>query len=428
VRVPVYIHVIQENGSVGAVPQQRINDQMQVLNDSFDGGAVGGEATGFVFDLIDTDVTINASWTPMEYGDPEERQMKTALREGGARALNMYILDLSTLLGWATFPDEYAGDPAMDGVIVLNESLPGGSADPYNEGDTATHEVGHWLGLFHTFQGGCSAPGDMVADTPYEAEPYFGPCNPPAAPNTCPQPGSDPVENFMDYSDDDCMDEFTAGQVDRSHDQTAQFRNGAPVAGDQSVTTAGEPVAIDVTAPDPDGDAVSYAVEDPPDYGTLSGSGAALTYTPNAGFTGTDSFSVRATDIFGASDAAAIGVAVGSGVDLSAKAKRKQKLKKLSVTGSCGAQACDLVAKGKVVVTGPSRNKAGKTKSYKLKRASKAAGANKSAKLRLKLSKSKRNKVLDLLKDGWKAKAKVTLTGTAGGSSDKQKLSIKIKR
>ena len=176
-----------------------------------------------MFELVDTDVTINPAWSPLEVDTSEEAAMKTALHEGGARALNLYIVDLSTLLGWATFPEEYAGAPVMDGVVVENDSLPGGPA-PYGEGDTATHEVGHWLGLFHTFQGGCGPPGDFVDDTEPENGPHFG-C---PVINSCPGGANDPVDNFMSYSDDACMHRFTAGQGNRMHDQTAAFRNGAP--------------------------------------------------------------------------------------------------------------------------------------------------------------------------------------------------------
>jgi hypothetical protein len=226
VTVPVVFHVVSKGPGVenGDVPAKMLRDQIRVLNESF-AGASGEQAanTPFRFDLMAVTRTVNARWFDAGIGSAAEREMKTALRVGGPDVLNVYVTNAGGVyLGWATFPQWYQQDPLMDGVVVLHSSLPGGSLAPYNEGDTATHEVGHWLGLYHTFQGGCGAIyNDFVADTPAERSPAFG-C--PAGRDTCPGPGVDPIENFMDYSDDFCMYRFSPNQSSRMEALSARYR------------------------------------------------------------------------------------------------------------------------------------------------------------------------------------------------------------
>lgn len=223
VTVPVYFHVIT-NGSTGNVTDAQIADQIQVLNDAYS-GLTGGAVTKFRFQLAGVTRTSNAVWFGAGYGSAAETAMKTALRQGGAGTLNFYTNQPSTgELGWATFPSSYASQPLKDGVICDYRTLPGGSFSPYNEGDTGTHEVGHWVGLYHTFQGGCNKNNDYVSDTPAERSAAWG-C--PNGRDSCAgkqYPGVDPIENFMDYTDDSCMYKFSAGQASRAASLSATYR------------------------------------------------------------------------------------------------------------------------------------------------------------------------------------------------------------
>ncbi|GGM01860.1 MULTISPECIES: zinc metalloprotease [Micromonospora] len=221
ITIPVVVHVIQRDSTRagGNIPDSMVNSQISVLNQAFS-GATGGASTAFGFQLQQINRVTNSAWYPIRQGSSAERSMKSSLRTGGKNTLNIYLGQLSNnLLGWATFPQRTLS--TMDGVVVLSESLPGGTATNYNQGDTGTHEVGHWLNLYHTFQGGCSSTGDSVSDTPAEASAASG-C--PTGRDTCSAAGLDPITNFMDYSYDSCMYQFTAGQASRMSSAWSAYR------------------------------------------------------------------------------------------------------------------------------------------------------------------------------------------------------------
>jgi hypothetical protein len=237
--ITINFHIIRGASGEGNVTDSQIDSQVQILNSAYAG-------LGFSFVRGTTDRTNNSYWYTMQLNSNgtagvAERDCKTYFTgfssNDPTRVLNFYTANPSSgELGWATFPWNLAGDSRVDGVVILHSTLPGGSLFPYNLGDTATHEIGHWLGLYHTFQGGCASPGDSVADTPYEGAKAFG-C--PSGRDTCPAlPGLDPITNFMDYTDDSCMNNFTSGQSARMLSMATTYR---PNLGSGSSSSAGNP-------------------------------------------------------------------------------------------------------------------------------------------------------------------------------------------
>ncbi len=218
VSIKVYVHVITTGSTVSAgnVTDTMVKNQVAALNT-----AHRNALSPFTFTLAATDRTKNSSWFTASQGSSAEAAMKRSLHRGGASSLNIYTLNPSGSVGWSTIPSNAKSNTVNDGVVLLHTALPGGSYVGYNTGDTGVHEVGHWLGLLHVFQGGCSTPGDYVTDTPAQAYAAYT-CG---IADTCTAPGDDPVSNFMGYAPDSCMYTFTTGQVTRMSDNWRAYRS-----------------------------------------------------------------------------------------------------------------------------------------------------------------------------------------------------------
>ena len=221
--IPVAFHVVRYDNGNADVTDQQIEDQIDVLNAGF-------ANTNFQFGLSSINRVDNDEWSAHEKGSTEEEEMKQTLAIDPAHTLNFYTCGWpknengDPIKGYSTLPWWYTEGSYMHGVVVRSRCLPGGAEQDFNLGDVGTHEVGHYVGLLHTFEGNNCWPGDLVDDTPPEDRPSYT-C--PTGRNTCIEPDPDPpdpIDNFMDYSYDSCRDHFTDGQSDRMLSQMAQHR------------------------------------------------------------------------------------------------------------------------------------------------------------------------------------------------------------
>ncbi|KAK0625907.1 hypothetical protein B0T14DRAFT_407469, partial [Immersiella caudata] len=223
--VDTYIHIVASGTTIadGYLDDETISRQISVLRSTY-------APTGVSFQILGINRVINTLWAT-SISPADHLSMKKALRQGTYKTLNLYYRpvvgaddDGGELLGQCPFPDAgiAAGsdDFFNDGCMMLPSTVPGGAMPEFDLGITTTHEVGHWFGLFHTFEGGCFV-GDQVADTPAERTPSRD-CG---VKDTCPeQPGLDPINNYMDYSPDSCLNQFTDGQRVRLHEVWQLFR------------------------------------------------------------------------------------------------------------------------------------------------------------------------------------------------------------
>ncbi len=248
--IPVVFHIIYNTANAAAenIPDARIYEQLNVIGDDYNRTNADSTNTRSIFVPVAGSVPISfclSQQTPTGASSNGIIRVPTSLSQlpnnpsslspewDHTKYLNIYVGNLGGgLLGYTNFPP---GSPGNDHVVILYSAIGGpnvpGTAVPYHLGRTATHEIGHWLNLYHTFEGGCAglnanncaSQGDHICDTPPLSGPTFG-C-PSGSPNTCtetspwapPFTGNmvDMYENYMDYTDDPCMNAYTQDQTDR---------------------------------------------------------------------------------------------------------------------------------------------------------------------------------------------------------------------
>ncbi|KAF8596679.1 hypothetical protein BDV93DRAFT_610753 [Ceratobasidium sp. AG-I] len=219
-QIRIYWHVIYDAKTFdkGYLTDEQIRRQVRALNTHF-------QSADISFKLEKIDRTQKSDWfysiTPT---DGFHVQMREALHKGGREDLNIYSVFFQNLDfgGYSTWPWDVKSAPKLDGVVLTWLTIPGGPWTPYNQGKILVHQVGHWCGLFHTFEGGCTEPSDFVSDTPLQSFPYYG-C--PIDKDTCPGGGKDPIHNFMSFTDDSCKTHFTKGQGALMRHSLAMWRH-----------------------------------------------------------------------------------------------------------------------------------------------------------------------------------------------------------
>jgi len=230
--IPVVVHVIHDGGT-NNISDAQIQSQIDVLNEDFrkitgTNGDGNGVDTEIQFCLAKktpdgkcTNGIVRILSTLSNHQTYQRSMLKQLTYWDNTRYLNMYVVKSingsSGILGYSSFP---GGPPDEDGIVVRHNYFGKIGTAAASIGRTTTHEIGHWFGLYHTFNGGCGvdtcADGDYVCDTPPAANPNFG----------CPTINScsidfpdvnDQIQNYLDYSDDNCKDMFTMGQKTRMH-------------------------------------------------------------------------------------------------------------------------------------------------------------------------------------------------------------------
>lgn len=293
--IPVVVHFIQSS-DIELVSDAAVYSQIDVLNEDFrklagTAGDGSGVDTEYEFCLASIDPNgcpttginrvVAPEWAYHEQSDAV--QMKGLIQWNPRHYLNIWVprtIETSNgtgqVIGYATFPFNINLNPNLDGVVI-HSSYFGRNSSPQYIGRTTTHEVGHWLGLFHTFQNACqgatastcASQGDRVCDTPQAAAANFG-C---PSLNSCtdsPTDLPDLIANYMDYSDGTCQDMFTQGQADRMDFYCNSYRTEIWSAANLTRTGCDGTVAACAPTPDFESDQIVVCVGETVQFTDLS--------------------------------------------------------------------------------------------------------------------------------------------------------------
>ncbi|KAF2156125.1 zincin [Myriangium duriaei CBS 260.36] len=229
ISIGTYFHIVSTAALNGTITPAMVSAQLAALNTAYAPYLIS-------FRLLGTEYLVNDAWAAAANASALAA-LKTASRKGSYSTLNVYFHSSlpNGVLGTCTLPASLgtgkisAAVYAQDGCDVAAQSMPGGSITGYNAGKTAVHEVGHWLGLLHVFEGyACSGLGDYVSDTPVQSTATEG-CPIKPQKDSCVGQGMDGVDavhNYMDYSTDACYERFSTGQVQRMREIWGLFRDG----------------------------------------------------------------------------------------------------------------------------------------------------------------------------------------------------------
>jgi len=244
-KIPVVVHVIHNGeGDVTNIPEAQILSQIKVLNNDYQRLNADASATPTVFqpvaagidlefvlakqdpDGLPTNGIVRVRGGKNGWTVDDEYLLKSQSYWPSDKYLNIWVVNQTdSYIGYAQFPpsnlpglDGFPNEALTDGVVIdyrVFGSIDDGNFNldsQFNKGRTATHEVGHYLGLLHTFEGGCTGPNDYVTDTPaLSSETRNCPSHPATSCNNI----TKMFQNYLDYTNDACMNLFTAGQIER---------------------------------------------------------------------------------------------------------------------------------------------------------------------------------------------------------------------